>query len=297
MNKFIQLCIISCLMITSALAFAEGMGIAEPEKTVFFVGLGGSFNSVKFKQDYSAVGIANVFDNNGVRVATGQAGGPGAPFSEIQTTFSPEIQAGFYRFFKDTSNFWGIKYLYQYLDVTSDDKGIDTPQAGALTPVGGTALRFTGNVITKSAQTKINHEMSLLAFIGHSIDKSNLYMGIGPSLFGTKSNIYQAFGYANLNGIPNQATGTPLSFSNSKWVWGGAIQIGLSYILDPSWVIDFNYTYAISQNYDNRYSAPFTTMVRHDANNYTDVGTLYISTKRQIRAQALNITINKIFSL
>lgn len=285
---------VSYLMNTSSLIFAGSMGPTVTQKKGVFVGLGGSFNSVKFKQNYSATGIGTVIDNNGTIVATGHAGGPGAPFSETQTTFAPEVQTGYYNYFKDTHNFWGIKYLYQYLDITSTDKLIDTPQAGFLTPVGGTPHRFTGNVITKSAQTKINHQMTLLAFIGHSLEKSNIYLGIGPAVFGTKSNIYQAFGFANLSGIPREATGVPVSFSNTKWVWGGAMQLGLSYKYDPSWIIDINYTYAISENYNNNYSAPYTTSL---VGGFTNFGTLFINTKRQIRTQALNVTINRVFPL
>jgi len=292
-NKFIQICMVSCLMHASTMVFAGSMRSEIPQQAGFFLGLGGSYNSVKFKQDYSAKGIADVIDDsNGAIVATGEAGGPAAPFSKTQTTFAPEVQAGYYSYCRGTCNFWGIKYLYQYLDITSIDKLIDTPQAGFLDPVGGTPLRFTGNVITESAQTRINHEMALLAFIGHSLGKSKIYLGIGPSVFRTKSNIFQAFGFANLDGLPREATGEPVSFSNSKWVWGGAIQMGLSCILDPCWALDFNYTYTITKKYRNNFSAPFRTSL---IGGYTDIGTLFIETKRQIRAQAFNVTINKGF--
>lgn len=120
-------------------------------------------------------------------------------------------------------------------------------------------------------------------------------LGVGPAIFGTKSNINQTFGFANLNGKPYEATGDSVSFSSSKWVWGGAAQIGLSYALkDPSWILDFNYTCAISKKYKNSYSASFTT---HLVGGYTDFGTLFVNTKRQIRAQVFNFTINKEFSL
>lgn len=156
------------------MAYAGSAGPGQNQESGIFVGLGGSYNSVKFDQDYSANGVGDVY-SGGVKVATGHAGGPGAPFSDNQNTFAPEFQAGYYRFFKGTYNFWGIKFLYQYFNTTSIDKLIDTPQAGFLDPVNNAEEMFTGNVITKSAQTDINHEMMLLVFLGQRIDNVNLF--------------------------------------------------------------------------------------------------------------------------
>lgn len=287
-----QLGMVSCVTLTSILGFAEDVCTEVYQESGFFVGLGGSYHSVQLKQDYSAQGTGNVFDDTGTLFATGEAGGPGAPFTEIVTTFAPEAQVGYCGYFGCCCSFWGVKFLYQYLDTTSIDTLLDTPQAGILDPVGASPLAFTGNVITKSSQVKVDHKMALFAFLGMQLDCFKVYLGAGPSIFYAKSNIYQAFGFANLDGIPRDATGTPVSFSSSDWVWGGAAQVGFSYILQPCWFLDFNYTYSISANFCNDYSAPFETT---SVLGFTDIGTLFVETKGQIRDQSWSITINRSF--
>ena len=42
-------------------------------------------------------------------------------------------------------------------------------------------------------------------------------------------------------------------------MWGAAAQIGMTYMLAPSWLLDFNYTYTATRKYDINYSAPFTS--------------------------------------
>lgn len=153
-------------------------------------------------------------------------------------------------------------------------------------------LTFTGNVITKSDQSRVNHYFNFLAFTGLSFREFDFYLGMGPSLYNIKTNVYQAFGFANLSGIPREATGEPVSFSNSKWVWGGAIQLGLSHAINTCWFFDVNYTYSISANCRNHFSAPYTTTL---VGGYTNTGTLFINTKSKIRAQSLSLTINRTF--
>lgn len=58
-----------------------------------FVGLGGSFNSVKVDNEVSALGVSQV-TSGGVLVGVGTAGGPAAPFADTTTTFAPTMQIG-----------------------------------------------------------------------------------------------------------------------------------------------------------------------------------------------------------
>jgi hypothetical protein len=98
-------------------------------------------------------------------------------------------------------------------------------------------------------------------------------------------------GFADLNGVHTDITGTPSSFSNSNWVWGGGAQIGVNYYFDPSWSLDINYHYAISQKYTTYNSAPFAS----SSGGYTDSGTIYVNNSQQVVSQGMMVTINKSF--
>jgi hypothetical protein len=120
---------------------------------------------------------------------------------------------------------------------------------------------------------------------------SNAYLGVGPALFGIKSNLYRATGFANINGTPTDLTGAPVSFSSSNWIWGSAVQIGMTYYFAPAWFLDFNYTYAITGQYKNNYSAPFVS----SSASLTYAGTAYITTSQRVTSQAFAISINRVF--
>jgi hypothetical protein len=79
-------------------------------------------------------------------------------------------------------------------------------------------------VAIKSLQVSFDHELTLIPFIGPSFANSFIYVGGGPVLFRTQARINDAIAFANVNGTEFNMSGAPLSFSNSQWVWGGAVQ-------------------------------------------------------------------------
>jgi len=86
-------------------------------------------------------------------------------------------------------------------------------------------------------------------------------------------------------------TGKPTSFSSSNWVWGGAAQVGMTYFLDGSWFLDFNYTYAHTEPFMDTYSAPFVSM----SNGYTTTGTAHLTAADRVTTQSVAVSINKAF--
>ena len=58
----------------------------------FFVGLGGSYNSVYVQQDLYASGISNVYTSSNTLAAMGQASGDANPFNDTNSTLAPQIQ-------------------------------------------------------------------------------------------------------------------------------------------------------------------------------------------------------------
>ncbi|WP_232220633.1 outer membrane protein [Legionella tunisiensis] len=271
------------------------MGPVSISKAGIFVGLGGSYNSVKLDQKIDLVGISNVFSGSTL-VASGTAVGPAVPFHNIQTTFSPDAQAGYFRDIVGTNLFWGVKFAYKYLGVTFTDSNIIAPQAGSftiVTPVP-TVSSMTGHALIGSAQTEMTHELFLMPYIGQSFNNNaSVYLGAGPAVFHSRSTFYNVTGYAAVNGVPSDITGSPVSLSSSEWLWGGGAQIGIRYNLDPTWVLDLNYTYLITSRDKTNYQVPFASTVL----NFTDSGTMFGSNTQRITAQAVSLTVNKVFSL
>ncbi|MDR3443376.1 MAG: hypothetical protein P4L65_10180 [Legionella sp.] len=276
------------LLLGSGSVMAGTMGAAHvPSQTNFFVGLGGGYNSIQTKQNVYAIGVASY---TGSISGSGTAQGPAYPFYNTENTFAPEVQAGFFRQIMDTNYLWGVKFSYQYLGAVATHSTFTVSQSGT---VNGTVLN--GNVLVESAQNKTTHEMLLLPFIGQSFKHSQIYLGVGPALFGTGSNINGEIGFANLFSSPTDLTGAPANSNKKSWEWGGAAQVGLSYFLASDWTVDLSYTYAISNQYKINYAIPFTHFVKSD--NITTTGTGYTNTSQNVMAQAVTLTVNKVFSM
>jgi hypothetical protein len=285
-----------CSFIFPALSLAS-QTISSSEmyvpKSGIFIGFGGSYNSVKLDQNVNLIGTSNVYSGNTL-VAYGQAQGPANPFHDTQSTFAPQGQIGYFRNFTDSNWLWGVKLLYQYLNVTATDQDIVAPQVGILTLTGSAPVdtTFTGHAIIQSAQTRVTHELLLIPFIGCTIKNSYLYLGIGPSLFDTQSKFYNVTGYADVNGVHLDVSGTPANFSSAKWMWGGAAQVGMTYYFDSTWNLDMNYTYAVTGKYTTNYTGTFTSI----SGAYVTSGDLFGSSAQRVTAQSFGISINKVFA-
>jgi opacity protein-like surface antigen len=284
--------VLSSLLVAPARA-ADVVPIVPAAPSGFFVGGGGSFNGVHLKQTGDGIGLTDVHDGETL-VGFGVAVGPMPTFKDTDHVFAPDLQAGYFGFLDDDADWiWGFKAGYKYLGVELTDRGIDSPQTGTIVtlypePEEGT---LTGNAIAKSSQTQINHEVLFVPFLGHSFSGGFFYAGAGPALFGTKSKLNDLVGLADINGNKFDLTGTPIDFSSSQWMWGGAVQAGVSYFIGESWFVDLNYTYARSREYEEKYSAPFTNLV----NGYTYSGTVGVESRDRITSQGVSLTINMLF--
>jgi hypothetical protein len=273
MTKKLSVTTVLCLLAFPALAIAQEQPGAWLPRTVLFVGLGGSFNSAEVDQDLSGTAISNVFSASTL-VAFGNAGGPAEPFQSTESALAPQAQVGYFSHFSDSSWLWGFKFLYQYAAVTTANRDI-LPQAGEFTTTGAAppGTTFTGNVVIGSSQTRLNHQIAFMPFIGQAFGNGYVYGGGGPVLFGIQSNIYNAIGFADVNCVHMDVTGTPANFASSNWVWGGAAQVGVTYFLGESWFLDANYTYMRTGQFTNDYVAPFVS----SSSGYTTMGTANLS--------------------
>lgn len=274
-----------CLLIFPLSARADEPIVQRPS---WFVGLGGSINTVNFDQDMFASGVGDVYQG-ATLVATGEAGGPANPRQGTELTFAPTVQLGYLAPFAMSNWFWGAKLLYKYPAATATTHDID-PQVGALTTIVGDQS-FTGNVVIGSYRTRLNHEIAFMPVIGRSFARTYVYVGAGPALFGTETKIDNATGFADYSGTRTNVTGTPDNFASSQWVWGGAAQIGLAYYLDQDWFLDLNYTYARSAKFTSNFSAPFA----HAPIGYQVDGTLFVSPSQRVTDQSFTASINKAF--
>lgn len=257
--------------------------------SAFFVGLGGSYNSLSYgSQNIYAQGVSDIF-LNGVQVAYGSAGGPTTPNLGDKSTLAPTLQAGYYQHFSGSNWLWGGKITYTYLKAHSTDDRVRDPQVGSFSSAAPNT--FTGNVVIGSYQSGITHQINFIPFLGHSFERSMVYVGIGPSLSQVKSSLNNVIGFAAIDGQHLNITGAPSSFFSTQWVLGGVATVGATYYLDRSWFIDVNYSYGVTQNKTANFSGPFASAT----DGYTDTGILSGNYSGHITTQAVAISINKAF--
>ena len=263
-------------------------------ESAFFVGLGGSYNSTDFgTQDVYAVGTSSVFQN-GALFSTGSAAGPGTVQMGSETKFAPTVQGGYFRKFSGSDWLWGFKFAYSNLAASSTVGNVLLPQAGSNTTVaGGVTTPFTGTAVARTYETTIDHQITFIPFIGHSFDKSFVYLGAGPTLSHTRTNVNGLVGFANVIGIPSDISGAPVDFTGSGWVYGGAATVGATYFLSRSWFLDFSYSYAMTARQTFNYSSPFINP--NGAKNTTIVGTLVGNSAGRVITQGVSASINMAF--
>ena len=226
----------------SALAQA-GPANSNMPNNGFYLGLGGGYDWLNFgTQNVFAVGTFSVFQA-GTLVSTGSAAGPGIVNMKSQSAFSPVVQVGYFQNLPGGNWLWGARFQYNHPGASSTDHNVLVPQAGSFTDTGNaTPVPFTGNAFVRSYQTSLEHQMALTPFIGHSFVNGFVYIGAGPTLARTRTNLNDLIGFADINGRPTDVSGRPVNFSSSGWVWGGAAVVGATYFFAPSWFLDFAYT-------------------------------------------------------
>jgi opacity protein-like surface antigen len=260
----------------------------------FYVGLGGSYNSINFgTQNVYAVGTSDVYQN-GVKVSSGTAAGPADLYPSNKSGFAPTVQIGYFHNFAGTPWLWGAKFTYSYIGQTSTLNRVLLPQAGAFTYTQSQeTVPFTGNAVVGTYQTSISHQLALVPFIGHDFPGGFVYFGAGPTLSNVHTRLNNLVGFADINGNRTDVSGAPLSFSASSWVFGGAMAVGATYFLTPSLFMDANYTVQITATAKENYSGVFTNA--NGSNGSTTIGTMVGSSSGNVVTQGLSVTINQKF--
>lgn len=285
---------VCALFSVSAISGTMGPVAAEIEHP-FYAGLGGSYNSITMNNKLYAFGISNTY-TSGVLSTYGSAAGYSNQLPSTQTTFAPQVQAGYQKHFSGRKEFWGFKTIYQFLNAHNINQDIPIAQYGSYTNAGTGLLQsspFAGNVVAESAEVITNHQLNFFALMGHSFKHSDIYLGAGPSLFGMQSKINKAWPYANIDGISTAQSDYPISYSKTMWVWGGGAQLGATYHLTPSWFLDFNYSYAATSF--NTIKNPILPIGKRAVATVSSSGILYANSSQSPAVQSLAVTINKKF--
>ncbi|MGM4906575.1 outer membrane protein [Tardiphaga sp. 866_E4_N2_1] len=260
----------------------------------FFVGIGGSANTLDFgTQSVYAVGTSNVF-TNGVLTSSGSAAGPATLYPDDRAQIAFAAQGGYFSRFSGSDWLWGAKFGYSYLGTSSTIRAALLPQVGSFAPTGtSTVVPFTGNALVQSYQIHIDHQMTFVPFIGHAFDRGFVYLGAGPTLTRVRTDLNGLIGFADLNGNRTDVSGAPINLTSKSWVLGGAAMVGATYFLDPTWFVDVNYMFAMTENNTANYASPFTNP--NGTGGTTNQGTMVGTAAARTQTQAITVTINKLF--
>ncbi|MFT4058716.1 MAG: hypothetical protein QM652_04115 [Legionella sp.] len=256
---------------------AGAMGTVEPTlKTGFFLGAGGSYNSIRYNA--TGEGILNVIDGPPpLGIFSAQTGS----YAISKPAFSPEVQTGYFQRLNQSNWLLGIEFLYQYSRIkkTSYNRGTRLNLINA-------AANTSDVLQSNGLQLKVNDELILPVFIGRFFKQSFLYLGGGPSVFKTR---YKA--YSSSDTLSAYYIGDLDGFSRSRWLWGGAVQTGYAYYLSSSWFIKINYTYSVTgQNTIDK-----TRGFSSELNNGLNDGSIAMRTSYRIIAHEGAISLNKVF--
>ena len=286
---------LTCFMgfLTAASAQLLSGQATVPERA-FYVGVGGGFSSVDFgTQHVYAIGTSNVF-KNGSLIASGIAAGPANIYVGSDLTFAPSAQVGYWQHLANRDVLWGAKLIYNYIGTTGRVPNAVIPQVGSFTSAGSTTpVPFAGPAVVQSYQTDIEHELAFIPMVGRSFDRTFLYVGAGPTLSRTGTNLNGLVGFADVNGKLTDVSGAPTNFSASAWTFGGTAAVGATYFLNASWFVDFMYRYAVTGSQTDHYSSSFVNT--NGPNGSISAGTLVGTSSGKVMTQGVMITINRVF--
>jgi len=278
------------LLIVAAAAAAPAVSAQTLPPAAFYAGMGGGYVGADFgTQDVYAVGTSQVFED-GVLVDTGEAAGPARLAMPEASGLAPMLQVGYFRQIPGSGWVWGSKFSYAYLGQEASLRDLRMPQEGEFTSVSTGAVKpFTGNAIAQSYRTSVAGQLSLLPYLGRSYDRGFFYLGLGPTLSRTRTEIDGLVGFADINGVRQDISGPPQNFSSSEWVWGGAAIIGVTHFVSEKLFIDANYAYGRTQRYRADFASEF---VNPDDNGRVTAGTLVGHSSGGLVTQAITVTFN-----
>ncbi len=275
---------LSALSLLSGVVFAGSIGdksTSALNQTGYYVGLGGSY----IWDRVNAHSAATLNAISGVP-PLGRFTGTTGDYAHFGDGLAAEANAGYVQQFSTRNWLWGLELMYQYAQIKATAQGANK-DGGSYIDLIDPAINVTDLITMARVQTKVTDLLLLPAFIGHTYSKGFIYLGAGPALFRAQQTVYNSsdtdLGYY---------IGNIMSFTNTKWMWGGAVQAGLAYYLNPSWFLKLNYTYALTANYSFDNNVAYSQSNNGGLNN----GSVFFNVSQRVSTQIAAISINKLFS-
>ncbi len=282
-----------CLSVISFSTYAASVDTqSEMPRSGFFAGLGGSYNSVYPNQAINGSLVANYYAD-GALATIAENTLPSFSTPPIMTTFAPVVQIGYFKQFADSHWFWGAKLLYQYLNLKSSNKFSDSNSFFSGVGFPGAPTQPIA-LLSQNASIEINHEFIFMPLMGYSFKNNQIYFGIGPALFESKSTLSQSMEYLTFAAtlqddiVFNKA-------SNKNWMWGGAFQVGVTHYFNPEWFVDLNYLYGATKTYDYNDRPAFASAVTQAGVTLSNSTAYKVHTSQYITTQSFMLTVNKVF--
>ncbi|MBB3930171.1 hypothetical protein GGR25_001210 [Kaistia hirudinis] len=253
----------------------------------FFGGVGLGVGYSDFTDQYLYAKGVSLISQGGVPYAYGSAGGSTTPNAGSDWTLTPTAQFGYFQELPGTGWVVGGKLAYSYLGASSTTDHVAVPQAGSFT--GPSPASFTGNVLVRSFETKINQQIALTPFVGRAYSRGFVYFGAGPSIAQTETNLNDVYGFADINGTHYDITGQAANYSSSSWNWGGTLTAGGTYFITKDWFLDTSYAVNFTQKSHGEFASPFST----SAAGFDDKGILSGNFSGGVTTQTVTISINR----
>lgn len=257
------------IILSGMIISAHAGGISGP-----YLGLGGSWNTVD-ETTKTTLAVSPFQSGNDRYYAS-------------SSRFSPSVQIGYWAPVY-SSWLWGVSAQWNYLGYKTENdhasRGQNLPNA-----TFSSINIFGPNVIRDfSSQSQLNNEALFLGFLGLPTTNGFVYLGIGPALLTATNSIYVTSIHTPA-GTGNQLTAG--SVSSNHILWGGAVQVGYNYYLEPTIFLSLNYTYLYSGKYNFNNSVNAAELNGFDVPGPTE---LDLNRSVSFRAQGFMFSINKVF--
>jgi opacity protein-like surface antigen len=283
-------CLVAGDVGTARAQSADTYGSGMP-RSAFFIGGGVGYAFGNFgNQSVYNKGISDTYQD-GVKVASGTADGPPVNVGlDDESGVVPTVQFGYFQHLGNTDWLLGVKFSYGYLGLTSTTQNLIIPQFGTSSSVA--APTFTGYSVTRSYSVEVRHQVMSLLYAGRSFGNGFVYAGAGPSFSQIKVELDDVVGFATLNGVLTNVSGTPQSFASTDWRVGAVMTVGVTYFLTPSWFVDVSYLLNIPEARTARFQSAFNNPGNPDSFAGSLIGT---ATANMQNTQTIMLSLNKAF--
>jgi hypothetical protein len=239
MRKFFKAFL--ALLIITSVESASAMCVETSPclKNGFYLGLGGSFNTI------------NETFNSTLTSSDGKAGLDN--YHASRNRLAPNAQFGYWAPICQEW-LWGIKAQWKYLDYYTPN--VDASRGQHLSNVSFSSINFFGPNVMRdfSSETRINNAFLSLVYFGFRVGNGYAYLGVGPTLF-TAQNSISVNSVHTPDGVGDILIST--SQDCNKTLVGGTAEIAYNYYLSRSCFVSvsYNYSHARENQFDNTINA------------------------------------------